>query len=122
MGENNNAYRVVGLQTAVTITSTALVYFIGSPLLAVAVLWGGFTSAANGMLLAWRMLGGRHAAHHDVHRHLWLMYRSSLERFFVVIALLALGMGQLKLVPLAVLGGFVAGQVTLVIARLLLSR
>ena len=116
------AYRVVMAQAAIAVIGAILTYSLAVPSQAVAALWGGLASVANGLLLAWRMQGGHGFLHHDVSRHLRYMYRSMLERFFVVMVLLAIGMGWLKLVPLAVLGGFVVCQITLVIARLLLSR
>jgi ATP synthase protein I len=119
MGESHKPYRQVGIQAAVTLISAALVYFIDSPSQAVALLWGGFVSVVNGALLVWRMLDRSLATDQDAQRHLWSLYRSSFERFFVVVVLLAVGMGWLKLVPLYVLAGFVLGQVMLVITRLM---
>jgi len=46
------------------------------------------------------------------------IYRSGVERFLVLSILLAIGMGTLKLVPLAVLVGFVASQLAWIIAPL----
>ena len=47
------------------------------------------------------------------------MFRSSMERYVMVVLLLAAGMRFLGLTPLHVLAGFVAGQVSLVAAGLL---
>ena len=47
------------------------------------------------------------------------MYRSVLERFFVVMGLLAFGMLRLKLAPLAILLGFIAGQMVLILVPLI---
>jgi ATP synthase protein I len=44
-----------------------------------------------------------------------VLYRTALERFVMVVLLFALGMGVLKLDPLALLTGFVAGQMALVL-------
>lgn len=46
------------------------------------------------------------------------MYRSALERFFVVIGLLAFGMVRLKLQPSAIILGFVLGQALLMLVPL----
>lgn len=47
------------------------------------------------------------------------MYRSALERFFVVLGLLAFGMMRLDLAPLAILLGFVVGQAGLILVPLM---
>lgn len=47
------------------------------------------------------------------------MYRSSLERFFVVTSLIVVGMLKLKLAPLGVILGFLVGQVVLVIVPIM---
>jgi len=86
------------------------------------VLGGGGISVVNGALLAWRML--RSASHpaHEAHQQLRLMYFYAAERFLAVVALLGLCMAVLKLPPLALLAGFVAGQSVLLLARLLLNK
>ena len=70
------------------------------------------------LLLLWRMQRSKQKALLEAHQHLWLFYRSGLERFLVICVLLAIGMGSFKLVPLAVLVGFVAGQLAWIIAPL----
>ena len=82
------------------------------------MLWGGLTALANTVLLTWRMVYGDRPAQ-NAQAHVRLMYRSSLERFFVVCGLLALGMLRLELAPLAVLLGFLAGQMVLVVVPIL---
>jgi len=58
---------------------------------------------------------------HDAHQQLRLIYFCAAERFLAVVALLGICLAVLKLSPLAVLGGFVLGQVVLLTARLLLK-
>ena len=45
----------------------------------------------------------------------WCIYRSALERLLLVALLFALGLGVLKLAPLALLTGFIVGQVALLL-------
>lgn len=104
------------MQLVGTVLITVLVYFISNSLYGISVFWGGLAALANSVLLLWRMRPELRPTA-DPQRHLRKMYRSSLERFFVVVMLLAMGM--LKLVPLAVLLGFVVGQLTLVIVPLM---
>ena len=127
--EKSLARQVVGLQFAITLFVTGIAYGLsGVPQQALAVFGGGLVSVLNGVLLAWRMsraaLQSTQEAHlpGDAHRQLRLMYFYATERFLVVVALLGMCLAVLKLSPLALLGGFVAGQATLLSARLFLNR
>lgn len=75
-----------------------------------AVIFGGLVALANSILLAWRMRAAKRLINADVQRDLRMLYRTGLERFVLVVAFLALGMGILKLDPLALIAGFVLGQ------------
>lgn len=127
--EKRLARRVVWLQIAVTLIATGITYSMnGSQPFALAVLSGGLVSVVNGALLAWRMsraaMHSAHEAHHpgDAQNQLRLLYYYAAERFLLVAALLGMSMVALKLMPLAVLGGFVMGQAVLLVARLILIR
>lgn len=95
-------------------TGAIVTALVDTPLAGLSVLWGGMAAAANLVLLAWRMVYGDRPTL-NAEQHLWLMYRSSVERFFVVATLLALGLWHFKLVPFAMLLGFLVGQVVLVV-------
>lgn len=121
--EKKIARQVVWLQLVVTLIGASVAYSLnGTPQFAIAVLSGGGVSIINGALLAWRM--NRSALHpaHEAHHQLRLMYYYAAERFLVVVVLLCLCIVVLKLSPLALLSGFVMGQVVLPVGRLLLSR
>ncbi|MBI5438006.1 MAG: ATP synthase subunit I [Nitrosomonadales bacterium] len=127
--EKKLARQVIRLQAAITLIAAGIAYGLyGTAQFAMAVLSGGLVSVINGILLAWGMsrtaLRSGHEAHDssDAHHQLRLMYFYAAERFLAVVALLGLGVVVLKLAPLALLGGFVAGQATLLIAQLILSR
>lgn len=127
--EKRLAYHVVVLQVSLALIFAGIAYSLnGYQQNAIALLSGGMVSAVNGALLAWRMsrFALRHDqdAHcsHDAHYQLRMMYFYALERFLIVLVLLCLCMTVLKLVPLALLGGFVMGQVVLLAAQLVLSR
>lgn len=111
------------MQVAATLVVASVVYGMGSaPQFAIAVLCGGGVSIANGALLAWRMTRSAPHSAHEAHHQLKLLYYYAAERFLVVVALLGLCMAALKLPPLALLGGFVIGQMALLAARLFLSK
>jgi ATP synthase protein I len=124
--ERKISLQIVCLQTMVTLAFAFVAYSMNStPQFALAVLSGGGVSVANGTLLAWRM--SRSASNstteanqsHSVNHQLRLLYFFAAERFLVVVALLGLCMAVLKLLPLALLAGFMMGQTVLLAARLL---
>ncbi|HQT26560.1 MAG TPA: ATP synthase subunit I [Burkholderiales bacterium] len=112
-----NAFLVVGIQAIVAIICATAAYFIDNPLAAKSALFGSTASLANGLMLAWH--GLERSAKAEPGEHLKAMYRSSLERYTIVILLLAAGLRFLGLAPLLVLAGFVAGQAGLILASLL---
>ena len=127
--EKKLARQVVWLQTMATLITAGIVYSLDSATqYAVAVLGGGLVSVLNGALLAWRMsrpVFRFDPEAHDssgAHHQLRLMYFYAAERFLAVVVLLGLCMAVLRLSPLALLGGFVVGQATLLAAQLILSR
>lgn len=101
-------------QLFVALAGSAGAMALHTPGHAKSVLWGGLTALANTALLTWRLAYGDRPTLNAQHQ-LRLMYRSSLERFFVVAMLLVLGVLQRELAPLPVLLGFLAGQLTLLV-------
>lgn len=75
---------------------------------------------ASAGLLTWRWKQGLHDFHCDGRRHLKSFHRSLKERFFVVMLLLAAGflLGRMGsgFQPMAMLLGFIVGQLAWVIA------
>jgi F0F1-type ATP synthase assembly protein I len=114
--------QIIGLQVVLIIISASVVYVIDSSQSGISVLWGGFCALMNMCLLIWRMrtgAGKKAGQDIDANRHLRLMYRSALERFFVVMGLLAFGMLRLKLAPYAILLGFIVGQSVFILTHLI---
>jgi ATP synthase protein I len=95
------------------------VFFWRSGANAAAAVWfGGGVAACNGLLLAWRRHHAASGRALSAGESLRLLYRTALERFVMVALLLALGLGVLKLHPLALLTGFLVGQLALVLTGL----
>jgi len=104
------------LQGALVVAAAILAWLWQGAEVAGAALYGGSAALANVGLLVWRWRRGRYDYHCDGGRHLRQFHRSSLERFFVVGVVLALGLYGLRLDPLAMLLGFIVGQVAWIIA------
>lgn len=111
----NGTGRQLVVQLLFIAAATVIFFIIYGGLSAISAGFGGAIALANGLLLGWR----RHMA--DSGRALSgaasmrLLYRTAIERFVLVIALFALGMGVLELEPVALLAGFIAGQLALFI-------
>ena len=120
--EEEIARQVILLQVLVTLVGAGIVFSIrSSPEYAIAVLSGGGTSAVNGVMLVWRMSQAASRPVYEAHHQLRLLYFYAAERFLVVLVLFCFCLAVLKLSPLALLGGFVVGQVVLPMGRLFLS-
>ncbi|MBZ0106599.1 MAG: ATP synthase subunit I [Sulfuricella denitrificans] len=106
-------------QAMVAAASASAAYLLMGKAAAAAVLLGGFVALSNTTLLAWRMRTSSREAVQEPRLELARLVRSSLERFFVVVLLLAAGLGWLKMMPLPLLAGFALGQLTLVVSTII---
>ena len=120
--------RVLSVQLVFWLTVGWIAYSIWGIEAARAAWFGATIAIANTILIAWRMrpssksnkdsargeLGAQH--------YLRQFYRSWLERYLVVGVLLALGLGGLKLMPLALLAGFILGQLIWIVAPLTIKE
>lgn len=113
----NHGFIVIGLQLLLIIISAVVTYLTDNPQSGISITWGELCALVNASLLSWRMVQRKHQ---DVTagRQLVWMYRSALERFFVVIGLLAFGMLRLQLPAGQVILGFVMGQAVLLLVPL----
>lgn len=83
---------------------------------AAAAAYGGAIAIVNSALLAWYIYRGRRVRSANAYQALKSLYLSSAVRLIVIIALLATGFGGLKLAPVALLAGFIAGQLGLLVS------
>jgi len=118
----SSVHRTAGLQIVTSVVAGVLGYVLEGEAVAKATLYGGAVALMGTLLLLWRMRRSKRKMLPEPHQHVWLFYRSSLERFLVVCAFLALGMGPFNFVPVAVVIGFVAGQLAWVIAPLTMRK
>jgi hypothetical protein len=91
-------------------------------LVAQALAYGAVVALVNSGLLVRRWYIGLADYHCNGERHLKSFHRSSLERFFVVGILLAVGFAYLSLSPPVVLTGFIVGQLAWAVASVLARR
>jgi ATP synthase protein I len=82
-------------------------------------LFGGMIALANLLLLEWRHSHTDSGPVLNASQSIRVLYRSALERMGLVVLLFALGMGVLRLEPLALMTGFIAGQAGLVLTGIL---
>lgn len=109
---------VAELQLVIIIISAVPAFFVVNPLAAKAVVFGGLIALANALLLNWRMRWGEQHPEADAGWHFRQAFRSLIERLVVAVTLFAVGLKLLKLVPLAMLTGFVLGQLAWIAAPL----
>lgn len=109
---------ILSIQAMVVILAAGVGYLYGGTPATQAALFGAGTALSNTLLLVWRLHRGKRPVHADAHRHLRAMYFSTLERFFVVGCLLAIGIGALQLMPLPLLAAFITGQMAWMISGL----
>jgi len=110
------------LQAVICVVAGIAGYALQGGAAAAAALYGAMVALANTLFLLWRMRRSEQNPQWKAVQHLRLFYRSGLERFLLVAALLALGMGLLKLVPAAVLIGFVVSQLAWVLAPFMAAK
>ena len=115
-----SGHRIIRLQALVASAGAGLSYVLLNASAAGAVLYGGAAALANTLFWLWRIRQSERRPFLNVQQSLRSLYRASLERFLVVSVLLVAGMGVLGLMPLAVLAGFVLGQLTLIISPILM--
>ena len=104
----------VVLQLALVAVTSIVFYTIYGGFQAGSVWFGGLTATLNIGWLQWRRQRADAGRALSAGQSLRLLYRSALERFVLIALLFALGLGVLKLDPLALLTGFIVGQLALV--------
>lgn len=105
---------MVALQAALVAIISITFFFLYGGFQAGSAGFGGLVAALNAGLLHWRRKQADTGRALSAGESLAVLYRSALERFIVIALLFALGLGTWRLDPLAVLAGFVAGQLALV--------
>ena len=108
--------KLVVLQLLLIAVTSVVFFMIYGGFQAGSVWFGGGIAMANVLLLEWRRHGADTGRALSAGESIRVLYRVVLERFVLVVLLFALGLGVLKLDPLALLTGFIAGQLALLLS------
>lgn len=111
----DDARSIVRMQAAVAVAVAAIGLVVGGGEMAKAAFFGASVALLNTLLMIWRMRRAERQAQPEAHRQLRSLYVSGIERFVAVVAALAIGLKALQLHPLALLVGFIAGQMIWII-------
>ena len=79
-----------------------------------AALYGGSVTLAGTLLMAWRIVRAGEAAATEKQQGYIEIYIGALQKFILTLVLMAIGMGYLKLDPLAILVGFAVTQLSFI--------
>ena len=107
------------LQLLLIAASSVIFFMVYGAFQAGSVCCGGLIAMANVLLLEWRRLGADRGRVLSAGESLRLLYRTAVERFLLVLLLFAVALGTLQLDPLALITGFIAGQLALVFKELI---
>lgn len=97
----------------------AAAFLLSSEARALAALYGGGISIGNSLLMARRIARASEALSRDPTKDVRSMYLGAIERFAFTLGALALGMGWLRLEPVALLVGFACGYLGHPLSRFL---
>jgi len=106
---------VLSTQLVLVLLTSAVFFLVSGGFQAGSAVFGGAIALINVLLLEWRRYQTDTGRAIDARQSLLVLYRSALERLLLVALLFALGLGALALDPLALLTGFIMGQVALLL-------
>lgn len=117
-GLARGARKLIVLQLLL-LAATSAVFFVRYGGFQAGSVWGGgIIAMAHNLLLEWRRGCADSGRALTGSESLRLLYRTALERFVLVVLLFALALGVLQLDPPALIAGFIAGQVALIVTRI----
>jgi F0F1-type ATP synthase assembly protein I len=108
-------HRLLLIQFLIVAATAAVFLVIFETFSALSVCYGGCLAAANALLSARCAYRDRKAPERTPQQSLAAVYLCVVQRFLAIALLFAFGLGLLKLKPLALLSGFIAGQLVMVI-------
>jgi ATP synthase protein I len=98
------------------VAATSAVFLVIFELFSALSVWyGGFIAASNSLLQARCASSDTKQPERSPQQSLVAVYLCVTQRFLLVALLFALGLGALQFEPLAVLAGFIVGQIVMII-------
>ena len=120
MASTGHSVRKLAMLQLLLITATSVIFLMINGAFQAASVWcGGLIAMANVLLLEWRRRRADSGPALSAGESLRLLYRSAVERFVLVLLLFAVALGTLQLDPLALITGFIVGQLALVFKELI---
>jgi len=112
----NNAFfytirKTVLTQIGLVFATAAIATFLKGNEFLWSTLYGGATVAISTIYFGWKLMIATNAADNNSSVNSVELFKGIIIRFFIVVGLLALGMGWLKLAPAGVLIGLIAAQI-----------
>ena len=115
MANSARGIRKLAILQLLLLAATSVVFFmIYGVYQAVSAGCGGLIAMTNVLLLEWRRRRADSGRALSAGESLRLLYRTALERFVLIALLFALALGALQLDAVALISGFIMGQVALV--------
>ena len=112
----NGRMRKLLITQGILVAVVAALFLVQSPQALVSALYGGSIALLNSILLGKRVARDRAAVAQSANMDLLSLYFGALQRFALTIVAMAVGMGWLKLDPIALLVAFGVAQLGYVIA------
>ena len=115
MANSARGIRKLAILQLLLLAATSVVFFmIYGVFQAVSAGCGGLIAMTNVLLLEWRRRRADSGRALSAGESLRLLYRTALERFVLIALLFALALGAMQLDAVALISGFIMGQVALV--------
>ncbi len=102
--------RVLTIQLSITLGVTAAYLAAEGAHAAQSAFYGGLIALFATWLMGWRIRKAAEAAAQDANQGAFVIYAGAVQRFLVTLVLMALGMGTLKLAPVAILVCYALAQ------------
>lgn len=117
-----NARRVITVQAGIAVVAAVVFGIVVGFNEALGALYGGAIGIASSLLLRRGVVRAGEIAATNPKKSLMVLYFGALQRFVLVVALFALGLGVFKLNPLAAVVGFGAAQLAYFLVMRHLAR
>ena len=115
MANAARSVRKLAILQLLLLAAVSVMFFMVYGAFQAASVWcGGLIAMINVLLLEWRRRRADSGRALSASESLRLLYRTALERFVLVALLFAAALGVLQLDPVALITGFIVGQLALV--------